>query len=497
MALGARVKKEQDTLFYVYPGEGNLLKSKGGSFYAAFDELLEENGFDAFVEDLCRSSYASVGRPGLPPGVYFRMMMVGYFEGFDSERKIAWQCHDRLSLRTFLYGSARQLPPDHSTVSRTRRRLSREIHVQVFAWVLGVLYDAGLLEGKTLGVDSTTLQANASMRALRRREDGTHYEKFLEQLAKASGIETPTREELIKLDRRRPKKASNREWESPADPEARIAKMKDGRTRFAHKFEQATDMESGAVVAVTVQSTEGGDCASNRRHAGRSVAPSGRRGAAARRGGLRQGVSLERDDEELEGPGASELRERAEPGPQELDEGSGREGADACESAQDTRRARSASPSHAGREARAELRASAEHRGDAESALEGKGKHREEAADSRVGLQSEPDLPKSVRRRHAEGPGGAPCREKYVQTRRWRRVFGFFRPHFARFWSRGPRNAIQASNSRLFLAEFAKSSESLTTRASAKDSSTTPLPPQPVSPARHSNSLKTPSWASP
>ncbi len=262
MALGARVKKEQDTLFYFYPGDDDVLKPKGGSFYAAFDELLEENGFDAFVEDLCRSSYASVGRPGLPPGVYFRMMMVGYLEGIPSERRIAWQCHNRLDLRIFLYGSAMKPPPDHSTVSRTRRRLSREIHVQVFAWVLGVIYDAGLLEGKTLGVDSTTLQANASMRALRRREDGTPYEEFLEQLAKASGIETPTREELIKLDRRRPKKASNREWESPTDPEARIAKMKDGRTRFAHKFEQAADMESGAVVAVTVQSTAGGDCAS-------------------------------------------------------------------------------------------------------------------------------------------------------------------------------------------------------------------------------------------
>ncbi len=191
MALGMRVKKEQDELFYVYPGDDDVFKPKGGSFYAAFDELLEENGFDAFVEELCRSSYASVGRPGLPPGVYFRMMMVGYLERIPSEREIARRCHNHLDLRHFLFGSAMKPPPDHSTLSRTRRRLSREIHAQVFAWVLGVIYDAGLLEDKTLAWIPRRFRPMRRC-GLRRREDGTPYEEFLEQLAKTSGIETPT-----------------------------------------------------------------------------------------------------------------------------------------------------------------------------------------------------------------------------------------------------------------------------------------------------------------
>ncbi len=195
MASGMRGKKEREELFYVYPGDDDVFKPKGGSFYAAFDELLEKSGFDAFVEDLCRSSYASVGRPGIPPGAYFRMMMVGCFEGFDSDRKIAWQCRDRLSLRQFSMGSTRRLPPDHSTLSRTRRRLSREIHARVFAWVLDLLRKAGPLEGMTLGADATTLSADGPPRG---RADRTPYEEFLERLAKESGIETRAREDVSK-----------------------------------------------------------------------------------------------------------------------------------------------------------------------------------------------------------------------------------------------------------------------------------------------------------
>ena len=179
----------------------------------------------------------------------------------SSERGIAWRCKDSLSLRDFLgYGLTN--PPDHSSLSRTRKRLSLEAHVAVFARVLKLLDDSGLLSGGTLGVDSTTLEANAAMRSIVRRDEGTSYEEWLRELARASGIETPTREELAKLDRKRSKKGSNAEWVHPGDPEARIAKMKDSRTHLAHKLEQAVDLESGAVVSVTVQTTDGGDVAS-------------------------------------------------------------------------------------------------------------------------------------------------------------------------------------------------------------------------------------------
>jgi len=251
--------ERQEELFIVASAVGAL----DNPFYAALDKVLRKSGFDEFAEDTCREFYAvRMGRPGLPPGVYFRMLMVGYLEGIGSERGIAWRCRDSISLREFLgYGLAKT-PPEHSTLSKTRKRLSLEVHGAVFGWVLERLQESGLLKGKTIGVDSTTLEANAAMRAIVRRDDGTEYDAWLEQLAQASGIETPTREDLAKLDRKRAKKGSNRDWEHPHDPDARITKMKDGRTRLGHKLEQAIDMESGAVVGTTVQTMDGGDTAS-------------------------------------------------------------------------------------------------------------------------------------------------------------------------------------------------------------------------------------------
>ena len=259
MAMGKRRKTAEQALFVAV----SEIKVAENPFYRALNGLLDENGFDEFAEDLCREFYAgNVGRPGIPPGVYFRMMMVGFLEGISSERGIAWRCGDSVSLRDFLgYGLAKN-PPDHSSLSRTRKRLTVETHAAVFARVLKLLDDSGLLSGGTLGVDSTTLEANAAMRSIVRRDGGTGYEEWLRELARASGIETPTREELAKLDRKRPKKGSNAEWVHPGYPEARIAKMKDGRTHLAHKLEQAVDLDSGAVVGVTVQTTDGGDVAS-------------------------------------------------------------------------------------------------------------------------------------------------------------------------------------------------------------------------------------------
>ena len=256
MALG-RKKQRQDS-FWI--GTQELPRTGGHVFYERVNRVLEENGFDRFVEDACEKFYAPVmGRPGLAPGVYFRMQLVGYFEGLDSERGMAWRCADSLSLREFLGTGLTGAVPDYSTVSRTRRLIDLETHAEVFAWMLGVLAGAGLVDGKTIGVDASTLEANAAMRSIVRRDSGEAYNDFLTGLAKESGIETPTRADLAKLDRKRPKKGSNKEWEHPHDPDARITKMKDGRTHLAHKVEHAVDMKTGAVLAVTVQSADQGD----------------------------------------------------------------------------------------------------------------------------------------------------------------------------------------------------------------------------------------------
>ena len=226
----------------------------------ALEELLKKNQFDDFVEQRCAKFYAPRrGRPSLEPGAYFRLLLVGYFEGLGSERGIAWRAADSLGLREFLGLKLSESPPDHSTLSRTRRLIDVETHAAVFDWVLQRVGEAGLLKGKTLGIDATTLEANAALRSIVRRESGEGYEEFLRGLAQASGIETPTRQELVKLDRKRKKKGSNQEWKHPHDPDSRITKMKDGRTHLAHKAEHAVDLETGAIVAVTVQGADQGD----------------------------------------------------------------------------------------------------------------------------------------------------------------------------------------------------------------------------------------------
>lgn len=261
MAMGKRRKRRQQQLWVE---GGALAKSPGHPFYEQLGKILDRHGFDGFVEDHCSKFYAErVGRPSLAPAVYFRLLLIGFFEGIDSERGIAWRVADSITLRSFLGFELTETTPDHSTISRTRRLIDLETHAAVFGWALGVLAKAGLLRGKTLGIDATTLEANAAMRSIVRRDTQESYEDFLKRLAKASGIETPTREELARFDRRRKDKStSNDDWQNPHDPDARITKMKDGRTHLAHKAEHAVDMETGAVVAVTVQPADRGDTSS-------------------------------------------------------------------------------------------------------------------------------------------------------------------------------------------------------------------------------------------
>jgi transposase len=239
----------------------NDLPATGGHpFYQRLNQVLDAHGFDAFVEAQCASFYApTVGRPSLTPGTYFRLLLIGYFEGIDAERGIAWRAADSLALRGFLGLGLEETPPDHSTISRTRRLIDLETHRAVFTWVLQVLATEDLVRGKTIGIDATTLEANAALRSIVRRDSGETYDEFLTRLAQASGIETPTRADLARLDRKRPKKGRNKDWRHPHDPDARITKMKDGRTHLAHKAEHAVDMETGAIVGVTVQGADQGD----------------------------------------------------------------------------------------------------------------------------------------------------------------------------------------------------------------------------------------------
>ena len=259
MALGRQQARQTEMLVTW----AELPRSPGHAFYNKLQAVLLASDFDGFVEGLCAPFYVpGRGRPSLPPGRYFRMLLVGYFEGIDSERGLEWRCADSLSLREFLRLGERQPVPDHSWLSRTRSRLSLELHDQVFTWGLRRLAEHGLIKGERIGVDASTVEANAALRAIVRREDGETYREMLKRMAAESGIETPTTEDLVRLDRRRKgKRLSNAEWQSPTDPQARIAKLKDGRTRLAYKPEHAVDLDTGAVVAAEMHEADQGDTA--------------------------------------------------------------------------------------------------------------------------------------------------------------------------------------------------------------------------------------------
>jgi len=257
MAMGTRKMRErQPELWY----GGELPTAPGHPFYKRLNEVLDNAQFDTFCETTCANFYHhTLGRPSLPPGQYFRIMMIGFFEGLDSERGIAWRLADSLTLRQFLSIALDEKTPDHVTISRTRRLIDGETHQNIFSWVLERLAQAGLIKGKTIGVDSTTLEANAAMKSIVRRDTGESYMAYLKRLAEAEGIEAKDAAALLRMDRKRKKKSSNEDWQSPVDSDAEITKLKDGRTALAYKAENAVDMETGAIVAVTTHSGAAGD----------------------------------------------------------------------------------------------------------------------------------------------------------------------------------------------------------------------------------------------
>lgn len=258
MALGKRRGERQGSLWV--PAE--RVRSPGHPFYDALNRLLASVEFDSKLEELCEPYYREGGRPGIPPGVYYRMLFVGYFEGLPSQRAIEWRCSDSLSLRHYLGLSPTERVPDHSSLTRIRKRLPIEIDEAVHRMVLGVAAMKDLLEGKTLGVDATLIQACAAMRRIVRREDGKGWKQYVEGLAEEEGVEIEDDEDLRRYDKKRGgKRVSNKEWESPTDEDARITKMKDGRTRLGFKIQHAVDMDSGIVVDAAAHTADTADSA--------------------------------------------------------------------------------------------------------------------------------------------------------------------------------------------------------------------------------------------
>lgn len=256
MALGRRKDKQVELFIPTV----ELQRGPGHPFYAKLNDVLAAAGFDAFTEKRCAPYYKEGGRPGIPPGVYFRMLFIGYFEGIDSQRGIAWRCADSLALRSFLGIPLTDSTPVHASMSVIRQRLPESVFDEVFTFVLGLLEQKGLLKGKTLGIDATTLEANAAMKSIVRKDSGANWKDYLRTLAQAEGMAHPTDDDLRRLDRGRTgKKVSNEHWESPSDPDARITKMKDGTTHLAYKAEHAVDLQTEAIVAATVASADRGD----------------------------------------------------------------------------------------------------------------------------------------------------------------------------------------------------------------------------------------------
>ena len=255
MALRRRESAKQQELWV--PTE-SVAKAPGHVFYERLNRLLDEAEFDRFVEELVVPYYASSGRPGIPPGVYFRMLFVGYFEGIDSQRGIAWRCEDSLSLRKFLGLGLTDPVPDHSSLTKIRDRFPLEVTEQVFAFVLQMACDRKLVSGSRVGVDATLLEANAAMKTIVRRDTDEDWKEYVRRLMREEGLidddDEPADEELRRFDRKRKgKKVSNTDWKAKSDDDARIVKLKDGRTHFGYKAEHTVDLESEVVLSATVR----------------------------------------------------------------------------------------------------------------------------------------------------------------------------------------------------------------------------------------------------
>ena len=423
MALGKR--KQKQTSFWV---ETSQLQARGRHpFYSRLNEILDQAKFDTYAERICRKYYApTMGRPSIAPGVYFRCFLVGYFEGIDSERGIAYRVSDSLSLREFLGLSLEEQTPDHSTLSKTRRLMNLGTHKAVFRWALKQAGGEGLLSGKNLGVDATTLEANAALKSIVRRDNGASYDEHVTQLMKTEGIEEPTPAERQRFDRKRKKSLSNRDWVNPHDREARITKMKDGRTHLAYKAEHAVDLETGAVVALTVQPADRGDTASmttTLAEAGCTVTELAGQAAQADAVGpvatvsevgvervvADKGYHSKQALEDLAEVGVRTVIAEPERKRQTVDRTERGPGGGVCESAAAEHQDRQGADETAGGTGRTQLRPLVRYRRNAASSSAQEEQHRQTRPDSRRCLQSELDPAADVAGGH--GPaGGGPVR---------------------------------------------------------------------------------------
>jgi transposase len=232
-----------------------MAKTPKGTFYSKLDETLESFGFAEKVRQLCAPAYkqTSVGRPGIDPVVYLKMIMVGFFEDLPSERAIAARCADSIAIRRFLNYELAENTPDHSSLTIIRQRLGLEIYQKVFMLCLEALQEYGLLRGKHLGLDSSVMEANASLRALVHRNTAEQYWDYVKRLAAEQGIDPQDATAVRKFDRQRPGKGSNQDWENPHDPDAKIGLRKHGGTDMIYKPETVVDLDTGAIVQAEVQ----------------------------------------------------------------------------------------------------------------------------------------------------------------------------------------------------------------------------------------------------
>ena len=232
-----------------------LAKSAKASFYSKLDETLESFGFAGKVRQLCAPAYkqTNVGRPGIDPVVYLKMIMVGFFEDLPSERAIAARCADSIAIRRFLNYELDENTPDHSSLTIIRQRLGLEIYQKVFTLCLQALQEHGLLRGKHLGIDSSVMEANASLRALVNRNTAEQYWDYVKRLAAEQGIDPEDAAAVRKFDRQRPGKGSNQDWKNPHDPDAKIGPRKHGGTDMIYKPQTVVDLNTGAVVQAEVQ----------------------------------------------------------------------------------------------------------------------------------------------------------------------------------------------------------------------------------------------------
>lgn len=238
-----------------------LAKSRKFKFYSKLDRTLESFEFAQEVRALCRPAYdqSGVGQPGIDPVVYLKMLMVGFFENLASERAIAEECADSMAVRAFLHLGLEENSPEHSSFTRIRQRLGPEIYHRIFTLILSALQVHGLVGGKHLGVDTSVMEANASLRGLVNRNTEEAYWEYVKRLAREQGIDPEDGEAVRRFDRKRPKKTSNEEWFNPHDPEAKIGPKKDGATDMIYKPEVVADLETGVLVGAEVLSGDQAD----------------------------------------------------------------------------------------------------------------------------------------------------------------------------------------------------------------------------------------------